>query len=162
MTEIQKNKLLTKLQENLQSIITSGNIAFSGEGTSLWTLNTGIKLDIPCTVESTTNDTYRVIPIMEGITNKDGSQAKSFHLYAGTFYSELDTYEEGAKVIVSVVQRIPNKDIQESDLERIDAWAKAQNEADGRSTSRRATDGFRQAKAHKQVTYAITKITELD
>ncbi len=153
--------LTAQLQANLQSIISSGNIAFSGEGTSLWTLNTSVKLDIPCTVQSTTNDTYRVIPIMEGITNKDGSQAKSFHLYAGTFYSELETFEDGAKVIVSVVQRIPNKDITSDDLERIDAWAKAQNEADGRSTTRRATDGHRQAIAKKQVTYAITKIVDL-
>ena len=155
------NQVSLQSTQALQSMISAGNVLTGGQGTSLWTINADVKFDILCTISITKNGTYHVIPIMDGVKNEDGSQANAIHFYAGTFYSEIETFEDGDKVLVSVVQRVPNKDITDADLERIDAWAKEQNEADGRVTSTRATDAFRLNRAKECVTYAVTSVSEL-
>ena len=160
MTVTQLNKIKKASQAALQAMVSEGNVAFSGQGAALWTLNADVKYDILCTIAITKSGTYHAIPIMDDVKNDDGSQASTIHFYAGTFYSEMETFQKDDEVLVSVVQRIPNEDITSDDLIRIDAWAAERNEAEGRVTSTRATDAYRLSKKNDQVTYAITNVAE--
>jgi hypothetical protein len=147
-----KVKEVKVVHMSLQDMVSSNNIAKGGSGNKFWIVDMDKLAEFDCTILTTQNGKVKLVPIVTGVTNADGTDREPLYLSLGSHYDDIQTMEGNINEVIKVrcAVRSVNPSITDEDLAAV-----------AKANGPKAIQGYVQAKANNEQTIVLIAYDEL-